>query len=473
MTRTFYTRLLMGAFVVGFLSVGNIWGDEPIRSEIGRALSDLDVALQDDSSMNADTKSALLNLSDALRSGGGQGTVFPVTASVNDTSLVAASSEFNGGKDCGCGCGGKDWCAKEVKLPGNTCVLSFFGDFRLRHESRYNTPRQPGHNRHRERIRFRFGANFEISDQLLVGFRARTGNPDDPNSPHHTMSDAFDSLDFNLDRAFLRYTPYWAPNVALFGGKFANPFDVNPVYSELVWDADINPEGIALVWDGGGAVRAVVGAYIVDERHQGMPVSFEETTLITAQITGRKDLSDSSEVFGSVGYYYYSELNPNGSTTLVTGQEARGNLMVGAPELYASDFGIVDAFLAYKTHSGCVPIVFSAEYIKNDRAINNNDEGYAAGFAIGQTSNPGDRKVFYQYQDIEQEAVFAGFANDDFPYATNYSGHVIGGEQKLGKATVVRIWALNSERQILDASPTNRFPDSSRWTFRADLNVKF
>ncbi len=104
-----------------------------------------------------------------------------------------------------------------------------------------------------------------------------------------------------------------------------------------------------------------------------------------------------------------------------------------------------------------MPVVFSGEYIHNHRAFNNQDTGWAAGVAFGEASGNSGRKVFYQYQDIEREAVFSPFVNDDFPYATNYSGHVVGVDQKLCKATILRLWALHSERNVAGAA----FPDSS------------
>jgi hypothetical protein len=344
-----------------------------------------------------------------------------------------------------------------MNLPGNTCIMDFFGDLRLRHESRYNSF---GTDRDRERIRLRFGANFEFSDQLKVGFRVRSGNPDDPNSPHHTMSSAFDSIDFNLDRAFAQYTPCWAPGVTLLGGKFGSPFATNPVYSELVWDADINPEGAAIVYDTGSCFRFVGGGYVVTERG-----SIKETSLFTAQLLGRKDVNACSSVEASVGYYYYDDMAPGGDASLQA--ENQGNVLAGAD--YASDFEIWNTIVAYKYDGACVPIVFSSEYIYNDGAFNDQDEGWAVGASAGQTSSPGDSKVFYQYQDIEQESIFSGFANDDFPYATNFRGHVFGVDNRLGKAASLRLWALNSERTRHGTG----YPDYSRWTLRADLNIKF
>ena len=58
--------------------------------------------------------------------------------------------------------------------------LDFFGDFRLRAESNHKLLNNTQHDRFRGRLRLRFGANYQATDSLKVGFRARTGNPDDP-----------------------------------------------------------------------------------------------------------------------------------------------------------------------------------------------------------------------------------------------------------------------------------------------------
>ena len=73
-----------------------------------------------------------------------------------------------------------------------------FGDMRLRYE---HDGRRDAENRNRYRTRFRIGAEVDLGDDFTTGFRIRTGNPDDPRSPHHNFGDMLDSLAFNLDRA--------------------------------------------------------------------------------------------------------------------------------------------------------------------------------------------------------------------------------------------------------------------------------
>ncbi len=122
--------------------------------------------------------------------------------------------------------------------------FEFYGDFRWRHESDFDLEGQP--DRHRERLRFRVGANYRLRDDLVLGARMVTGDPDDPNSSHVTLGSGFDEFEASLDRLFLGWTPEWLDDGFLRAGKSEHPFARNPIYGELVWDADIQPEGFVL-----------------------------------------------------------------------------------------------------------------------------------------------------------------------------------------------------------------------------------
>lgn len=112
-------------------------------------------------------------------------------------------------------------------------------DARLRYELDAN--RGGGGDRHR--ARFRFGATVDVTDGLTGTLRIRTGDSSDANSPHQTFGNEFDSWEIALDRAFLRWEPSMVEGSWIEGGKIPNRFKTNPVYGELVWDADVNPEG--------------------------------------------------------------------------------------------------------------------------------------------------------------------------------------------------------------------------------------
>ncbi len=70
----------------------------------------------------------------------------------------------------------------------------------------------------------------------------------------------------------------------------------------------------------------------------------------------------------------------------------------------------------------------------------------------------------YQFQHIEQDAVFSPFVQDDFRRQTNFEGHVFGLAYTLHKKVSLHAWGL------LDSAVAGAGENQSR--FRLDLNVK-
>src|SRR5581483_4406044 len=125
---------------------------------------------------------------------------------------------------------------------------SVFGDVRYRHEGFYHQPHQSGTvatARNRERIRARLGVRVAFSDELSATIRGASGNINDPISTNETLTGNFNRKNFNLDWAYLTFTPgktfgIRPGAVAITAGKFPNPiFRVG----EMVFDDDLSPEG--------------------------------------------------------------------------------------------------------------------------------------------------------------------------------------------------------------------------------------
>ncbi len=341
--------------------------------------------------------------------------------------------------------------------------LDFFGDFRLRAESNHKLLNNAQHDRYRGRLRLRFGANYQATDSLKVGFRARTGNPDDPNSPHQDLGGTggsnFDSFAFNLDRAFLKYKPEWADGWWMVGGKFGRPGYWNPVYSELVWDMDVQPEGVAFGTGGSGdgAIQSwdfYIGDYILTEMGGG-----EEATMLNMGAHAKFD----GNVDAALNYYFYGDVTPDGNGGIF-GDNA-GNATNGAGNQFSSEFGIVNPIVAWNNGDAEAPITVSGEFVLNTRAAAGvGDQGWALGAAYGKES-----KFYYQYQTIEQDAVFSAFAQDDLLMATNHDSHVLGWKYKLADNVGLHIWGLISAPNEVAAGAN----DDNRYRFRIDFNIKF
>ena len=363
--------------------------------------------------------------------------------------------------------------AKEpARTPGTKAPdrLTINGDFRLRHESSFDLPDAP--DRHRERVRFRLGANYRISDELQVGARVATGPRTDAQSPHQTLGEAFHKFELNLDRAFASYRPHQAPGLSITAGKFGHPFWTNPVYGELVWDQDVQPEGAVVGYSikGSGALERVdlnLGEYLLLEQPLG-----DESTAFVGQVAAHGKLGKHFKPSLAVGYYNYSDLTPDRSQSILN--ENSGNQVVGTGPTadFASRFEILNPIFALSYQNGRYPWVFSAEYIHNLRAVNDRDSGWAAGLAYGAMQKKGDWRLYYQHQVVQQDAVLSLVAQDDFLFSTNHRSHVVGANYQVRDNLGLHLWALLSRQDAFAPGITSGNRDL-QWRLRLDANFRF
>lgn len=130
--------------------------------------------------------------------------------------------------------------------------------------------------RERLRIRARAGAEFDIGQVAMVGFRLATGDDNSPISTNQVLGGGLAKRNIWLDQAYLRLTPTkWASASV---GRFPNPF----TSTELVYDRDLNFDGAVaelrapFLKSAGLALRA--GAFPLDFGPDNYP-----TTSITKQ----------------------------------------------------------------------------------------------------------------------------------------------------------------------------------------------
>lgn len=346
----------------------------------------------------------------------------------------------------------------EVLTPETVSKWSFEGDLRFRLEFNDNAGAE---DRHRQRMRFRLGGSYKFSDRVTVGVRATTGNPDDPNSPHVDLGDVFNSMDISLDRLYFAYTPEEVKGLTVVGGKFANPITRNPVYGELVWDADVQPEGLGVIYgveDGFGIFENVrfYGAQVAVLEQSGGEEAW--ASLIGFDLS--KQTGDDSSIDFGASYSFFGDLTPDGSTGQISG-DLSGNALTGA-EL-TSDYGILDVVAAFNVSN----FVFSAELINNMRAA---DSVGDTGLVLGGAVKTDKGKFYYSYINIEQDAVLSAVAQDDFLFATNHDSHVLGWKMPLSEDTGLHIWVMASEPN--DPAVTTAVDDTV-YRFRIDWNLNF
>lgn len=360
--------------------------------------------------------------------------------------------------------------------------LRVSGDFRLRQETDFDRRgselfARAKSNRNRQRIRGRLGLTFDVNDEWTAGTRLRTGNPDDPNSPHQTLDGVFDSLEANFDQWYGTYRPAWGGGLWLTGGKFAHPFKMNPVYGELVWDADVNPEGGIVGYNRKNITETlkefqlVAGVYSLLEQDLA-----DEASMIVTQGAGTVSLAKDLSASLAVGFYRYTNLTPDGSVAVLRDNE--GNAIVdrngdGKPDDFLSNFSIINPML-HLTYTDLIlpytgrrmPLVVGGEFMHNFDAFNDEDEdGWAIGAALGSSEKKGDLRLAYQWQVLQQESIFSPFAQDDFLLATNSRSHIVSLHYRLTDKIELRPWLLISR--------FDKGNDRDQYRLRFDLNMSF
>ena len=452
--------------------ISSAFGQDTELSATELSLAQLDKALEKEQGISQETKDALTNVIRALRAERLQKepqtrqqqapTRYPVVSKGDIAKIVDEYLTTRPPR------------REKTALDKLQDRLKLYGDFRLRHESNFSLDDKP--DRHRERIRFRVGANYQLSDEFLFGARIITGDLDDPRSSHQTTGNGFNSFDVSLDRVFLTYRPDWANGTWFTAGKFNHPFYRNPVYGELVWDADVQPEGIVLGYtfpQKNGSLEKlnlILGEYTVLEQ------STADNAFATVfQGSGRWGLSDKLKMDLALSYYFYTDPTPDGSRTIL-GDNA-GNATVdtdgdGDADEFRSDFGILNPIIAFNYDGWKYPLTFSGEYILNTLARDGNDQGMAAGVALGKTQKKGDWKAYYQWQLVEQDAVFSPFSQDDFLFRTNHRSHVFGLRHQLRDNIGLHLWGLVSALDETSSDSTT-YSDRDQWRLRLDLDIKF
>ena len=122
--------------------------------------------------------------------------------------------------------------------------LSFTGDFRFRIEQDWNSRKSDGtyrENRSRLRYRFRFGANYQVTEWAEFGMRIRTGFREKQQDPHLTLGEGFkefSTVPIGFEKLFFK-----AQYGKFMGwlGKNTFPFEKQ---NELFWSDNVYPDGV-------------------------------------------------------------------------------------------------------------------------------------------------------------------------------------------------------------------------------------
>ncbi len=347
--------------------------------------------------------------------------------------------------------------------------LQPYGDLRIRAEQDY----RGDNNRFRGRLRLRGGVGAVITPSVKVDVRlVTTSNPDDPNSPYANFSDGFNQVQVVIDRAYLMYQPAALSHFALWLGKMPNVLANSTVYSELTWDDDLQPEGMAMTLrnleTGKSRLNVFGGAFLLSN----ILNTGKGQWLQTGQLTMSSTLKNNLELTLAGGVYHFSHVkdsevnalpfDANAGNAVYTRWELEGTDSVQRTR-YKSGFTVLDNFFLMKLPLRHKSLHLKGQLIYNPSA-NGDNTGFAAGFSWGSLSGAGEWRIYYQYQQIHQDAVFSPFVQDDFLRQTNFNGHVFGIARAFDAKVSLHFWGLVSQNRTADAKGQSRF--------RLDLNVK-
>jgi polyhydroxyalkanoate synthesis regulator phasin len=312
--------------------------------------------------------------------------------------------------------------------------ISINGDIRLRNETRDRTSGNVGF----QRIRFRLGVKAKVSDNLEVGARFATGGQaggikvksdmgtdligsSDPVSTNQTLSDTFAKKNFNLDQAYIKYSPETSiGTLAIWGGIFDNPF----VATSLVWDGDLTFGGAALQWSktvGPAQPFLNGGVFPIDSGAMGSdnPAMYGTQIGVTLKpmwATGVEAI-DNISLKTAVAHYDFS--NVVASTTLPNSQQ--GNTV--------GTFRELNPYVEITSQGfDGLPITLWGDWVKNT-ATPDQKNGSQFGIRIGKATTPWDIKkgweLGYFTQEIESNAAHDAFVDSDFGGGgTNRKGKV-------------------------------------------------
>lgn len=332
--------------------------------------------------------------------------------------------------------------------------LRFYANGRMRAESTFDQPN--GEDRHRGRMRFRIGAEYEIDENLRAEARlSTTSDGRDPNNPYWDFGDGGDGSE-GIDTVFDRFFLDWqaSDDLRVRTGKIPHAFAAPPVYSEFTWDDDVHGAGLATFWNPTGDedfdVRIV--DYIVEENADD-----SDPNMFGLQVNVSFDVDDQTELQVGSGIQWWTSLSSG-----VFGNQ--GNTVDGSGVI-EEDFTVWDSYIAASHEGGVLERQqLFLQFVNNIDDDSGEDTGLALGFDLG-TREPGDASYFLAWYDFDANAFFSPVAQDDTPIAGTGTGEgmtgFLGGVRYvISKNLAVRVWGLTS-----DAGE-----DEDPWRLRVDLD---
>ena len=367
--------------------------------------------------------------------------------------------------------------AKEI-VPDSSRNWKWGGDIRLREEYRNRTG--TGQDINRQRIRFRYGFDAKVSDDVRVGARLATGSTSDPVSTNQTFDTAFNHKTILLDRAFVDYSPPFSglDRLTLTGGIIENPFWL---VGPLAWDDDMNFDGAAVKLEKNlGSVATLFtndGMFLLESGITEAPSlwSLQAGVIVKPFSDAEDEVLKNFKMTGALSYHDYKNLDhpaseqPNGgsvgtgSTIRALAGGAKGNTTG------TKDFNLFNPTFELSSQYADVPFGLFGDWVHNT-AVAIGADGFQIGVKLGKARIPFDLlkgwEGGYFFERLAPDATFGPFTDSDFGNGgTNHRGHVWWMKFATMKNSVVQLKYFN----IQELKGSKSHAD----TFQADWVTKF
>jgi len=331
-------------------------------------------------------------------------------------------------------------------LPDYVTSLKIYGDLRGRFDGIYlenDMNGVPNADRNRLRYRLRVGATATLKDNLELGFRFTSGEPQssfggDPISGNTSFQDNGSKKFLWVDQAYGRWTPINNDTWKLRGtiGKMENPF----VLSHMVFDQDYTPEGIGLSgnynFNKEHSLQLGGGFFWLDEINQGTR-SGDDSFLLGLQ--ARWDAKWTPDLESSVGAALLAITDPHTLTNFSVPNLNVGNTRNAAGALVndyhpvvvdASVTYLLEPFANYRTK---FPLKFGGTYMHNPGASEDN-HGYEVGVTAGKAGRKGTWELSYRWRYTQRDAWYEEMVDSDFGsfYQTGYPNSGLGAGFRAG-----------------------------------------
>ena len=360
--------------------------------------------------------------------------------------------------------------AKPKEILGSN--LKLYGDFRFRAEQDWNSQRSNGtyrDDRGRLRYRLRIGFNYKWSEQVTFGGRLRSGNKQDPQSPHITLGENLPENGITIDKAYLRLSH---KNRWVWLGKNNNPFWKQ---NEMWWDDDVTPEGAVLGTkfdiSPRNSLDLTAGYFVMYSL--GRDFTFDPG-MSAAQLVFRTQNKKTSLTLAS-GFYSLTNMPqfPDSSQ----GNSIDYQLLISSAELQLKTKLPVSIGIDNMSNF----VNYSADTLISASGLQEEKMAYVVNFKLGSLSDKGKFLLAYYYAFVPKYAVVPYLAQDDWirwdygngigSRASNYKGHEFRLAYAFGKGfnVVARAYFVEG---IKKNKPENIAIENGN-RFRLDFNLKF